>query len=61
MTKIYVAGHRGMVGSALVRRLETEPQTEIICAEKQHLDLRDQAAVSDFLDATKPDFIFSLI
>ncbi len=58
MKRIYVAGHKGMVGSALMRRLETEPQTELIYADREQLDLRSQNAVSDFLKTTRPDFIF---
>ncbi len=47
--KIYVAGHRGMVGSALVRRLESEGYCNIIVKTSRELDLRNQQAVFDFL------------
>lgn len=56
--KIYVAGHRGMVGSAIVRRLERSGYPHIITRSRQDLDLLDQAAVRDFLHAEKPDYIF---
>jgi GDP-L-fucose synthase len=56
--KIYVAGHNGMVGSAIVRKLETEGYNNIITRSSKELDLRDQAAVSDFFNAEKPDYVF---
>lgn len=56
--KIYVAGHRGMVGSAIVRRLEVAGYSEIITRTHNELDLTNQAAVRDFLSLEKPDFIF---
>ena len=56
--KIYVAGDRGMVGSALVRRLRAGGYTEILTRSRDALDLLEQRAVFDFLDAEKPDFIF---
>ena len=56
--KIYVAGHRGMVGSALVRRLEQAGYTNILVRARAQLDLLDQAATHDFLAREKPDFIF---
>jgi GDP-L-fucose synthase len=56
--KIFVTGHRGMVGSALVRRLETGGYTNILTRTRQELDLLDQAAVRQFLAAAKPDYIF---
>ncbi len=56
--KIYVAGHRGMVGSALVRRLESEGYQNIIVRTSRELDLRNQQAVADFFAAEKPAYVF---
>jgi GDP-L-fucose synthase len=56
--KIYVAGHRGLVGSALVRRLEQGGYANILVRTHAELDLLDQAATSAFLEREKPDFIF---
>jgi GDP-L-fucose synthase len=56
--KIYVAGHRGMVGSAIVRRLEAGGYTNVITRARAELDLLDQQAVHAFLSETKPDYIF---
>jgi GDP-L-fucose synthase len=57
-SKIYVTGHRGMVGSALVRRLKAGGYTNIVTRTRQELDLLDQAAVHAFLLAEAPDYIF---
>ncbi|MDH7463682.1 GDP-L-fucose synthase [Chitinophagaceae bacterium 26-R-25] len=57
-SKIYIAGHRGMVGSALTRRLEKEGFTNIIGKTSAELDLTNQQAVSDFFAAEKPDYVF---
>ncbi|MDR6566564.1 GDP-L-fucose synthase [Chitinophaga ginsengisegetis] len=56
--KIYVAGHRGMVGSAIVRRLQKEGFNNIITRTSKELDLRDQSAVATFFNETKPDYVF---
>ncbi|SOD96073.1 GDP-L-fucose synthase [Spirosoma fluviale] len=56
--RIYVAGHRGMVGSALVRKLQTEGFTNIITRTSSELDLRNQAAVSDFFQQEQPEYVF---
>ena len=56
--KIYVAGHRGMVGSAIVRKLEAMGYTSIITRTSKELDLRNQQAVADFFAAEKPDYVF---
>lgn len=56
--KIYVAGHRGMVGSALVRRLEREGYNNIIKRTSAELDLRNQAAVAQFFETEQPDYVF---
>jgi GDP-L-fucose synthase len=57
-SRIYVAGHRGMVGSALVRRLEQAGYANIITRARAELDLLNQAATHDFLAQEQPDFIF---
>jgi len=56
--KIYVAGHRGMVGSAIMRRLQHEGYNNIIVRTSAELDLKDQAAVNDFFAAEKPEYVF---
>ena len=56
--KIYIAGHRGMVGSAIVRRLKKEGFQNLLLATSSELDLRDQQAVSDFFEKGKPDYVF---
>jgi GDP-L-fucose synthase len=56
--KIYVAGHRGMVGSALVRRLQAEGYKCLVLRTSKDLDLRDGAAVRAFFDAERPDYVF---
>jgi GDP-L-fucose synthase len=56
--KIYVAGHRGMVGSALVRRLKAAGYSNIVTRTHAELDLLDQKAVHTFLAAEKPDYSF---
>ncbi|OEC99666.1 GDP-L-fucose synthase [Rhizobium sp. YK2] len=57
-SKIYVAGHRGMVGSAIVRRLHAAGYQNIVTRTHSQLDLTDQAAVSAFLDMEKPHYVF---
>ena len=56
--KIYVAGHRGMVGSAIVRRLEKEGYTNIIKRTSKDLDLRRQDKVEAFFAVEQPDYVF---
>jgi GDP-L-fucose synthase len=56
--KIYIAGHRGMVGSALVRKLHAEGFTNIVTRTSAELDLRNQTAVNAFFEAEKPEFVF---
>jgi GDP-L-fucose synthase len=56
--KIYVAGHRGMVGSAIVRRLTAAGYSNIVTRTHAELDLLDQAAVHAFLQREKPDYMF---
>ena len=57
-SKIYIAGHRGMVGSAIQRKLEKEGYTNIITKGSKELDLRSQQAVADFFQEEKPDYVF---
>jgi GDP-L-fucose synthase len=56
--KIYVAGHRGLVGSAIVRRLEALGATNLLLRTHAELDLTDQQAVARFFEAEKPDYVF---
>jgi len=56
--KILVTGHRGLVGSALVRRLEAGGYQNLLTRTRAELDLLDQRAVHEFLDREKPDYIF---
>ncbi len=56
--KIYVAGHNGMVGSAIVRKLVAEGYENIITRSSKELDLRNQQAVADFFSEQKPDYVF---
>lgn len=56
--KIYIAGHRGMVGSAIERKLRKEGFTNIITRTSKELDLRNQQAVNDFFATEKPDYVF---
>ncbi len=57
-SKIYVAGHRGMVGSALVRILEKKGFTNIVTRTSKELDLRDQQQVKQFFQTEKPEYVF---
>jgi GDP-L-fucose synthase len=56
--KVYVAGHRGMVGSAIYRKLQKEGFTNLVTRTSDELDLRNQQAVADFFLAEKPDYVF---
>ncbi|WKL45986.1 GDP-L-fucose synthase [Flavobacterium pectinovorum] len=56
--KIYIAGHRGMVGSAILRQLEAKGFTNFILKTSLELDLRNQQAVADFFQSEKPDYVF---
>lgn len=56
--KIYVAGHRGMVGSAIVRRLEALGFNNIITRGSGELDLRNQEAVAEFFETEQPEYVF---
>jgi len=57
-SKIYVAGHRGMVGSAIVRKLQEKGYTNIIVRTHQELDLTDQKATREFFEKEKPEYVF---
>ena len=56
--KIYVAGHRGMVGSAIVRNLQAKGHTNIVTRTHAQLDLTNQAAVAEFFAAETPDQVY---
>jgi GDP-L-fucose synthase len=56
--KIYIAGHRGMVGSAIYRRLVSEGYANFVTRTSSELDLRDQVAVRAFFEAEQPDYVF---
>jgi len=57
-SKIYVAGHRGLVGSALVRKLQKDGYTNLLLKSRQELDLCDQGAVTAFFEEKRPEFVF---
>lgn len=57
-SKIYVAGHRGMVGSAIVRELHKQGYSNIITRSHKELDLTNQTAVNDFFKKEKPEYVF---
>jgi len=56
-SKIYIAGHRGMVGSAITRELQNQGYTNLLFREFQELDLTNQQAVADFFAAEKPEYV----
>jgi GDP-L-fucose synthase len=56
--KIYVAGHRGMVGSAIVRKLQQDGHSNIVVRSSSELDLTNQVAVEQFFSSEKPDYVF---
>jgi GDP-L-fucose synthase len=57
-SRIYVAGHRGMVGAALVRRLHSHGYANLITRTRQELDLTDQGAVHRFMQEAEPEYVF---
>lgn len=57
-SKIYIAGHRGMVGSAILRNLRNKGYTNFILKTSHELDLRDQKSVNDFFKEYQPDYVF---
>src|SRR6266481_1277974 len=56
--KIYIAGHRGLVGSALMRNLEVKGYTNLITRTREELDLTEQTAVNDFFARERPEYVF---
>ena len=56
--RIYVAGHRGLVGSALLRRLQAEGCRQLLARSRAELDLCDPAAVSRFFTTERPEYVF---
>jgi GDP-L-fucose synthase len=56
--RIFVAGHRGLVGSAITRRLEAAGLSTLVTATREQLDLRDQAAVNHWFRANRPEYVF---
>lgn len=57
-SKIYVAGHRGLVGSAIVRRLQSAGYENLVLRTRDEFDLTDQAATNAFFEAEKPEYVF---
>ena len=57
-SKIYIAGHRGMVGSAIVRKLQADGYSNLVYRTSKELDLRNQQAVADFFATEKPEYVF---
>ena len=56
--KIFVAGHRGLVGSAIVGKLKAEGYSNLLLRTSREVDLRNQAAVADFFTKEKPEYVF---
>jgi GDP-L-fucose synthase len=56
--KVYIAGHRGMVGSALLRKLTAEGFTNLVYRTSAELDLRNQASVARFFEEVRPEYVF---
>ena len=57
-SRIYIAGHRGMVGSAILRKLEEREYENLICRTHEHLDLTRQEQVKEFFDKEQPEYVF---
>jgi len=57
-SKIYVAGHRGLVGSAIIKRLQDEGFSNVVCRTHKALDLMQQEAVESFFEEEKPEYVF---
>ncbi len=56
-SKIYIAGHRGLVGSAIVKNLQSKGYTNLLCRIHQELDLTNQKAVEEFFETEKPEYV----
>lgn len=56
--KVYIAGHRGMVGGAILRKLKSEGYNNIVVRSSSELDLRNQEAVNSFFEKEKPEYVF---
>ena len=56
--KVFIAGHNGMVGSAIYYQLEKDPEIEIIKKSREELDLTNQSAVKEFLEKEKPKEVY---
>jgi GDP-L-fucose synthase len=56
--RVFVAGHRGLVGAAVIRRLEQESAADLLTATREQLDLRDQMAVNYWFRATRPEYVY---
>src|SRR6476620_718486 len=57
-SRIFVAGHGGLVGSAIIRRLDADGFRNVLTATREQLDLRDQAAVNYWFRANRPEYVF---
>src|SRR5437868_4909350 len=57
-SKIYIAGHNGMAGSAIVRRLKKEGFNNLLLRSSSELDLMEQSTVADFFSTEKPEYVF---
>ena len=57
-SRVFVAGHRGLVGSAIVRRLEAAGFTDVLTATRSEVDLRNQSAVTAWFEANRPEYVF---
>ncbi len=57
-SSVFVAGHRGLVGSAIVRRLRQQGYTNILCRGRAELDLTSQASVDRFFEESQPEYVF---
>ncbi len=57
-SRVFVAGHRGLVGSAILRRLRNEGYTSLLTVERSALDLRDPTAVDGFFATVRPEYVF---
>ena len=57
-SKIYIAGHKGLVGSAILRTLRKRGFTNLVCRTSKELDLRNQSAVEEFFDEERPEYVF---